>query len=103
MGASAPIFFAFFHFFLKLDVALIEDLPYTENMVDRKDSLMDKLSPSEFAALERYENGRLKDIADVFLNLTDEQIEQLHEDDWSYYQELQEELAYEISLMMECA
>jgi hypothetical protein len=72
-------------------------------MVDRKDSLMDKLSDVDFLALERYPNGRLKDIADVFLNLTDAQIEQLHSDDWSYYHELQEELNYEISLMMECA
>ena len=72
-------------------------------MVDRKDVSMEMLSDAEFLALERYSNGRLKDIANVFLNLTDEQVEQLHDDDWSYYQELQEELAYEIRLMMECA
>lgn len=103
MGASASIFFVFFHFFLKLGVAFIEDLPYTLNMVERKDFSMTKLSDADFLALERYSNGRLKDIANVFLDLTDAQIEQLHSDDWSYYHELQEELAYEIRLMMECA
>lgn len=60
---------------------------------------MTKLSDADFLALERYSNGRLKDIANVFLDLTDAQIEQLHSDDWSYYHELQEELAYEIRLM----
>jgi hypothetical protein len=103
MGASASIFLVFFHFFLKLGVDLNEDLPYTLNMVDGKDFSMTKLSDVEFLALERYSNGRLKDIANVFLDLTDAQIEQLHSDDWSYYQELMEELNYEISLMMECA
>ena len=68
-------------------------------MVDRKDSLM-QLSASEFAALERYSNGRLVDLSDVFLQLTAEQVEELHSDDWSYYHELQEELAYEIELMI---
>ena len=64
---------------------------------------MNKLSLPEFLMLARYPNGRLKDIADVFLDLTDEQVEMLHSDDWSYYHELMEELNYEISLMMECA
>jgi hypothetical protein len=58
-----------------------------------------KLSASAFAALDRYSNGRLKDLSDIFLQLTDAQVEQLHGDDWSYYQELQEELACEIQLM----
>lgn len=99
MGASASIFFVFFHFFLKLGVAFIEDLPYTLNMVERKDFSMTKLSDADFLALERYSNGRLKDIANVFLDLTDAQIEQLHSDDWSYYQELMEELLIEIRMM----
>jgi hypothetical protein len=69
-------------------------------MVDRKDLSMDKLSNVDFLLLARYPNGRLKDLADIFLQLTDAQVEQLHEDDWSYYHELKEELAYEIELMM---
>ena len=60
---------------------------------------MTKLSDADFLALERYSNGRLKDIANVFLDLTDAQIEQLHSDDWSYYQELMEELLIEIRMM----
>ena len=68
-------------------------------MVERKDFSMTKLSDADFLALERYSNGRLKDIANVFLDLTDAQIEQLHSDDWSYYQELMEELLIEIRMM----
>lgn len=59
---------------------------------------MTALSPSEFAALERYSNGRIVDLANIFLMLTEAQVAQLHGDDWSYYQELQEELDYELSL-----
>jgi hypothetical protein len=58
---------------------------------------MTKLSLNEFLLLERYSNGRLKDLSRVFLDLTEEQVEMLHGDDWSYYHELQEELSYEMS------
>jgi hypothetical protein len=33
----------------------------------------------------------------VFHLLTDELVEELHSDDWSYYQELVEEIEYEIA------
>jgi hypothetical protein len=58
---------------------------------------MTKLSLNEFLLLERYSNGRFKDLSRVFLDLTEEQVEMLHGDDWSYYHELQEELSYEMS------
>lgn len=59
----------------------------------------EKFSTAEFEALERYSNGRIMDLSNVFLLLTDGQVEQLHDDDWSYYQELQEELDYEMFLL----
>lgn len=54
---------------------------------------------AEFYALPRYENGRIKDFPLHFYKLTNDQVEHLHGDDWSYYYELQEEVEYEISLM----
>jgi hypothetical protein len=65
-------------------------------MVDERTSLM-KLSLPEFLMLARYSNGRLRNLSEVFLDLTEEQVEMLHGDDWSYYHELKEELAYEMS------
>lgn len=58
---------------------------------------MTKLSLAEFLMLARYSNGRLRNLSEVFLDLTEEQVEMLHGDDWSYYHELQEELSYEMS------
>lgn len=58
---------------------------------------MNKLSLAEFLMLARYSNGRLRNLSEVFLDLTDEQVEMLHGDDWSYYHELKEELAYDIA------
>lgn len=52
------------------------------------------MTNKEFAALGRYENGRLKNLPDVFLRLTPKQVEALHSDDWSYYNELMEEIDY---------
>lgn len=57
----------------------------------------EKFSTAEFLTLERYENGRIMDLSNIFLLLTDGQVAQLHSDDWSYYHELQEELVYELS------
>lgn len=53
---------------------------------------MDKLNWTEFTRLPRYENGRIKNLPDVFLSLTPQMVVCLQSDDWSYYQELQEEL-----------
>ena len=53
------------------------------------------LSRAEFASLDRYSNGRLLDLPNVFHLLTDELVEELHSDDWSYYQELFDQLEYE--------
>jgi len=46
----------------------------------------------QFLALPRYINGRIKNLSEIFLDLTVEQVEMLHGDDWSYYHELQEEV-----------
>lgn len=53
-----------------------------------------KLTNKEFKALERNEDGRLINLPDVFYLLTAEQIDKLHEDDWSYYDDLCEEMSY---------
>lgn len=72
-------------------------------MMMKQEMVMDirteKFSAAEFEALERYSNGRIMDLSNVFLLLTDEQVEQLHSDDWSYYHELQEELNYEMGML----
>lgn len=60
---------------------------------------MDKFTDAEFYSLPRYGNGRIVDLPMKFLQLTDEQVEQLHGDDWAYYEELQEEVAYELHMM----
>lgn len=46
---------------------------------------------AEFAVLPRYANGRIVDLPMSFMWITDDQREQLHEDDWSYIDELEEE------------
>jgi hypothetical protein len=61
------------------------------------------LSRAEFASLDRYSNGRLMDLPNVFHLLTDELVEELHSDDWSYYHELMEELDYECALLKDIA
>lgn len=58
---------------------------------------MDKLTWEEFNDLPRYKNGRIKDLPLYFYRLTDEMVECLTGDDWSYYMELQEEVEYELS------
>jgi hypothetical protein len=58
---------------------------------------MDMLTDTQFYALARYSNGRIKDLPLYYYRMTPEQVECLHGDDWSYYQELQEEVAYELS------
>ncbi len=52
------------------------------------------MTNKEFAALERNADGRLIYLSDFFMRLTPKQIEALHEDDWSYYHELMEEVDY---------
>jgi hypothetical protein len=64
---------------------------------------MPLLSRAEFASLDRYSNGRLMDLPNVFHLLTDELVEELHSDDWSYYHELMEELEYEYALFKDIA
>lgn len=59
------------------------------------------LTDTEFYQLPRYENGRIKDLPVCFLLLTPEQVDMLHGDDWSYYQELREEVEYELSFFKE--
>ena len=49
-----------------------------------------QLSDEQFAALER-QNGRIVDLPMCYHVLTAGQVEELHSDDWSYYQELLEE------------
>lgn len=55
------------------------------------------LTRAEFFSLDRYMNGRLVDLPNVFHLLTPELVEELHSDDWSYYHELMEELEYEFA------
>ncbi len=50
------------------------------------------MSPKEFKNLPRYENGRIKNLPEVFYKLTATQVLNLDSDDWSYYHELMEEL-----------
>lgn len=57
------------------------------------------MTDDQFNALARYDNGRIKRLADVFIFLTDEQVLKLDGDDYSYYHELQEELEYEMEMM----
>lgn len=53
-----------------------------------------KLSDAEFDALPRYENGRVRDLPIAYPWISDAQRERLHEDDYSYMDELDEEMAY---------
>ena len=55
-----------------------------------------KFTNAEFNALERYPNGRIVDLSECFIWLTEAQVAQLHGDDWSYYDDLQEELRCEM-------
>lgn len=57
----------------------------------------DYFNQKEFNELARYKNGQIKNLPLYFYRLTDEMVEQLHGDDWSYYHELKEEAAYELS------
>lgn len=52
---------------------------------------MDKFTWAQFQSLPRV-RGRITILPDVFLSLTDEMVNVLHSDDWSYYMELQEEV-----------
>ena len=48
----------------------------------------------QFLVLPRYQNGRIRDLPAVFLEIPQDFLEMLHGDDWSYYFELQEEVEY---------
>lgn len=62
---------------------------------------MDMLTWEEFNDLKRYANGRIVDLPLYFYRLTDEMVNMLTGDDWSYWHELQEEAAYELSFYRE--
>lgn len=51
-----------------------------------------KMRMKDFLGLERNEDGDIINLYDWYHLLTDKQIEQLTDDDWSRYQEYQEEL-----------
>lgn len=55
------------------------------------------LSDTDFLALERSASGRIVDFYDVFFLLTPEQVEQLHEDDWTNYHSYAEETEFELA------
>jgi hypothetical protein len=59
----------------------------------------EKYTMEEFKAIPRYANGRIVDLYEHFLLLTDEQIDMLDSDDWSYYYEMQDELEYELACL----
>ena len=46
----------------------------------------------DFARLERYPNGDVVDLYNIHHLLTEKQVDQLSEDDWSRVQEYQDEL-----------
>lgn len=56
-----------------------------------------KYTMKEFRALKRYENGDLVNHYDDFVLLTDKQVDLLSNDDWSRYQDFQEELRCEMA------
>jgi hypothetical protein len=66
-------------------------------MVDME---MKMLSDVQFLHLPRYPNGRVRDLPGVFHALTEDQVNMLHGDDWTYYLELKEEIEW---MMKECA
>lgn len=64
----------------------------TPQVVDR---LMYECAPftaAEFKDLARNADGRIVELAEVFECLTPDQVAKLHDDDASYYEELQEEV-----------
>ena len=57
------------------------------------------LSDTDFLALERSTSGRIVHLYDVFFLLSPEQVEQLHEDDWTNYHSYTEESSYELDMI----
>ena len=47
----------------------------------------------DFRNLKRYPNGDIVDLYNIYHLLTDKQIDKLSDDDWSRYQEYQDELS----------
>ena len=47
----------------------------------------------DFRNLKRYSNGDIVDLYNIYHLLTDKQIDKLSDDDWSRYQEYQDELS----------
>jgi len=47
---------------------------------------------ADFASLPRNDRGDILNLSDVFLDLTDAQIDRLSDDDWTRVQEYQEEI-----------
>jgi hypothetical protein len=61
------------------------------------DTRINPLTDAEFDDLDRYESGRIVQLSEIHHLLTDDQVQRLESDDWSYYNELQEELAVEMA------
>ncbi len=59
------------------------------------------ITDAEFDDLDRYEGGRLIQLSEIHHLLTDAQVQKLHSDDWSYYNELEEELKIEMAAFLE--
>ncbi len=70
------------------------------NDFERYASHADYLTEAQFLSLERYENGRIVAMPVIFCFFTDDQVSRLHSDDWSYYEDLQEECRVELAEMM---
>jgi hypothetical protein len=60
---------------------------------------IEMLTWEEFDGLKRYSNGRIMDLPLYYYRMTEDQINVLVGDDWSYYHELKEDEAYELSFM----
>jgi hypothetical protein len=58
---------------------------------------IDMMTWDEYMALPRHKNGRIVDLPLYWYRMNQDMLDTLVGDDWSYYLELQEEVAYELS------
>jgi hypothetical protein len=66
-------------------------------MMNGENDMEEMLTWEQYMALPRYTNGRIKDLPLYWYRMNQDMLDTLTGDDWSYYMELQEELAYELS------
>lgn len=54
---------------------------------------------AEFELLERHTDGRLVDLQLHWAYLTQDQLLRLHDDDWSYWHDIRDEVEYEYQML----